>query len=53
MLTSALKTIVNKQVEENIYIYIYISFLWEIEKVVKILFAFFFFSYKNFSKMVH
>ena len=30
-----------------------IPFLWEIEKVVKILFAFIFFSHKKFSKMVY
>ena len=43
-------TIVKKQVQKKKKI---IPFLWEIEKVVKILFAFIFFSHKNFSKIVY
>ena len=53
MLTSALKTIVNKQVEEKkkIYIYIYISFLWEIKKSCQNIICFFFsFPIKTFLK---
>ena len=43
MLTSALRTIVNKQVQEKKkYIYIYISFLWELKKSYQNIFFFLF-----------